>query len=80
MPKFEVGDAVVLVENLPAEGLSAGQIGAVVLEFTEPVFAYETEFTDQDGRTLAQLALLPEQIELYAPASERHLYTCLTQL
>ena len=72
MPKFEVGDAVILAEDLPEEGLSAGQIGAVVLEFTEPVVAYETEFTDQDGRTLAQLALLPEQIEPYAPASEPH--------
>lgn len=70
MPKFEVGDAVILAKDLPEKGLNAGQIGAVVLEFTEPALAYETEFTDQDGRMLAQVALLPEQIELYAPASE----------
>ena len=72
MSQFKVGDTVVLIGDLPEEGLSAGQIGAVVLEFTEPVLAYETEFTDQEGRTLAQLALLPEQIEPYAPASGPH--------
>ena len=68
MQRFKVGDAVVLAESLPEEGLSAGQVGAVVLEFTEPTLAYETEFTDGQGRTLAQVALLPEQIEPYAPA------------
>ena len=42
MPKFEVGDAVILAKDLPEKGLNAGQIGAVVLEFTEPALAYET--------------------------------------
>ena len=73
MQKFKVGDAVVLVRSLPEEGLNAGQVGAVVLEFTDPTLAYETEFTDENGRTLAQLALLPGQIELYTPTVDlRH--------
>ena len=69
MHKFKAGDAVVLTENLLEPGLYAGQVGAVVLEFEEPTLACETEFTDGEGRTLAQLALLPQQIEPYAGAT-----------
>ena len=63
MTRFKVGDVVTLRTDLSGEGLSRGQRGTVVLEFTEPFVAYETEFSDADGRTVAQLALTPEQME-----------------
>ena len=65
MPEFKVGDVVVLLADVPNEGLRKGQIGAVVHEFDDPTVAYETEFTDADGRTVAQLALLPNQIRIW---------------
>lgn len=62
MSQFKVGDVVTLIMDAPDEGLEAGQIGTVVFGFTEPTIAYEIEFTDEEGRTVAQLALLPSQI------------------
>ena len=55
-------DAVLLVQDVPEDGLVAGVIGVIVDIYTEPTEAYEVEFCDPDGRTLALLALLPEQI------------------
>ena len=40
----------------------SAKVGDVVLGFTEPTLAYETEFADAEGRTVAQLALHPGQI------------------
>lgn len=65
MPDYQEGDVVVLQQDLPEEGLHHGMTGTVVMRFDTPSVAYETEFCDEDGRTVAQLALLPEQI---APA------------
>jgi hypothetical protein len=48
--------------DLPDEGLSAGAVGAVVHVFEKPSLAYEVEFADEDGRTIAQLPLTPGQI------------------
>ena len=56
-------DLVRLVVDLPAEGLTAGKVGTVVEVFEHPATAYEVEFADDDGRTVAELALLPTQIE-----------------
>jgi hypothetical protein len=39
-----------------------GDIGTIVLVFERPNLAYEVEFVDKDGRTRAQLPLLPEQV------------------
>ena len=56
-------DVVRLMVDLPDEGLSAGAVGAVVHVFEKPSLAYEVEFADEDGRTIAQLPLTPSQIE-----------------
>jgi hypothetical protein len=61
---FSLFDVVSLVQDLPVEGLHAGMIGAVIEVYTQPVPAYEVEFCDPSGRTIAQLALLPEQLRL----------------
>ena len=62
MSDYQEGDIVVLQQDLPDEGLRKGMTGAVILRFDEPQVAYETEFCDEEGRPIAQLALLPEQI------------------
>lgn len=55
-------DVVALVEDLPAERLTRGQVGTVV-EFLAPG-VYEVEFSDDAGRTYASLALRAEQLLL----------------
>jgi hypothetical protein len=61
--RYQPYDAVRLAVDLPEEGLVAGAIGTVLDVFTDPALAYEVEFADSDGRTLAELALLPSQLE-----------------
>ena len=59
---FALFDVVVLAEDLPDEDLYAGMNGAVVDIHTSPCKAYEVEFCDSEGRTIALLALLPNQL------------------
>lgn len=62
-------DVVALTEDLPERGLQRGQVGTVVEELAPGV--WEVEFSDQDGRTYAQLALRADQMMVlhYEPAS-----------
>ena len=60
---MELHDTVRLVIDLPDEGLTAGAVGAVVHVFDHPGRAYEVEFSDENGRTIAQLPLTSEQVE-----------------
>ncbi len=53
-------DVVALVEDLPAQGLSRGQVGTVVDELDTDAFL--VEFSDSDGRTYAMLPLLTHQL------------------
>lgn len=50
---------VALLSDLPAHGLVRGQVGTVV-EILDG--AYEVEFSDDSGRTYAELALNPDQV------------------
>ena len=59
--KPRLNDTVRLTESLPQEYLAAGAIGVVVAEFTEPEEAYEIEFNNEHGETIAQIALRPTQ-------------------
>jgi len=58
-------DVVELVVDLPGDGLRAGAIGTIVDEYTDPR-AYEVEFADDDGATIALTALRPEQLRTRA--------------
>ncbi|MBZ5500448.1 MAG: DUF4926 domain-containing protein [Acidobacteriia bacterium] len=62
-------DVVALTEDLPDRKLRRGQVGTVV-EFLAPG-VFEIEFTDNDGRAFASLALKKEQLLLlhYEPAA-----------
>ena len=55
-------DVVVLTEDLPGRKLRRGQVGTVV-ELLDPG-VFEVEFTDNDGRTFASLALKENQLLL----------------
>jgi hypothetical protein len=51
---------VALVEDLPQERLVRGQVGTVVETWAPGV--YEVEFTDNNGRAYATVALKAEQL------------------
>ncbi len=53
-------EVVALIENLPRRSLRRGQVGTVVEVLAPGVF--EVEFSDDDGRTYASLALRAEQL------------------
>lgn len=53
-------DVVALTEDLPDRKLRRGQVGTVV-EILAPS-AFEVEFTDNDGRAFASLALKANQL------------------
>jgi len=53
-------DVVALTEDLPQRGLSRGQVGTVVEELAPDTF--EVEFSDNEGRTYAILALPADQL------------------
>jgi hypothetical protein len=61
-------DVVALNEELPERGLRRGQVGTVVEQLGPDVF--EVEFSDNDGRTYATLALRADQLMVlwYQPA------------
>ncbi len=53
-------DVVALTGDLPGRGLRRGQVGTVVEVLGGDV--YEVEFSDNDGRTYAILALRADQV------------------
>lgn len=57
---LEVLDVVALIEDLPDHGLHRGQVGTVVEALSSGVF--EVEFSDDEGRTYASLALRAPQL------------------
>jgi hypothetical protein len=60
MTAIEVHSVVALVEDLPQEGLVRGQVGTVVETWAPDI--YEVEFSDDNGRTYAMVALKAEQL------------------
>ncbi len=53
-------DVVALLGDLPDHGLVRGQVGTIVERLDDETF--EIEFSDDDGRTCAMLALREEQL------------------
>ncbi len=54
-------DCVVLTEDIPAEGLKAGDVGTVV-HIHGKSKGYEVEFMTLAGQTIAVVTLLPLQV------------------
>ena len=59
-------DCVVLTEDLPDEGLQAGDVGTVV-HLHEGAKAYEVEFMTLTGRTVAVATVLSSQVRSATP-------------
>ena len=59
-PTIQLLDVVALTADLPERGLLRGQVGTVVENLAPGVF--EVEFSDDQGKTYAQLALRDSQL------------------
>ena len=58
--KVTLLDVVALTEDLPEHELQRGQVGTVVEILAPDV--YEVEFSDNEGRAYAELAVKAEQL------------------
>jgi len=58
--RIDILDVVALSEDLPERGLYRGQVGTVLEPLAGDVF--EVEFSDNDGRAYATLALRTGQL------------------
>ncbi len=56
----DILDVVALTEDVPERGLYRGQVGTVVEPLAPGVF--EVEFSDEEGRAYASLALEESQL------------------
>lgn len=63
--RYKVNDVVRLLHDMSEEGLRAGAVGVVIMEFFNPEHAYEVEFSDSNGKTIALLSLKSDQIAPY---------------
>jgi pyrrolidone-carboxylate peptidase len=59
-PSIALLDVVALTVAHPDRGLAQGQVGTVVEELAHNVF--EVEFSDNEGRTYASLAVSPDEL------------------
>ena len=59
-PPIHLLDVVALIVDRPDRGLVRGQVGTVVETLAPNV--YEVEFSDDGGRTYAQLALPADEL------------------
>ena len=59
---FKEYDVVKLREARAAEGLAAGALGAVLIVHEANPPAYEVEFVDADGFTIALLTLMEAEL------------------
>jgi hypothetical protein len=60
MADIQMHSVVALLEDLPGEGLVRGQVGTVVENWGPGV--YEVEFSDDNGRAYAMVALKADQL------------------
>ena len=58
--KIKLLDTVALVDDLPERKLKRGEVGTVVEILAPDVF--EVEFSDDEGRTYAELSLRADQV------------------
>jgi hypothetical protein len=58
--KVDILDVVALTDDLPERGLYRGQVGTVVETLAPDIF--EVEFSDDEGRAYASLALTANQL------------------
>ncbi|KHT17951.1 hypothetical protein RC95_13655 [Pectobacterium brasiliense] len=54
---FSLFDVISLKNDLPDEGLKKGMLGTIVHIYDDPSLAYDIEFCDDNGETLAWITL-----------------------
>lgn len=60
---MDINDVVELKSELPEQCLKQGMRGVIVAVFDEPEHAFEVEFCNEGGETIAEIALKPEQLK-----------------
>ena len=60
---MDINDVVELQCELPEQCLKKGMRGVIVAVFDEPEHAFEVEFCNERGETIAEVSLKPEQLE-----------------
>ena len=60
MGELDMLSVVALTEDIPEKGLLRGQVGTVVENLAPGV--YEVEFSDDDGKTYASIALAADRL------------------
>ena len=64
---FKLFDTVKTIKALPEVGIAADTVGTIVEVYDQPYRAYEVEFANEHGETIAMLALTAEQVVLDKP-------------
>jgi hypothetical protein len=64
-------DCVVLTQDIPADGLQAGDVGTVV-HIHPDAAGYDVEFMTLTGRTVAIATVLPTQVRPTSPRDLTH--------
>lgn len=64
-------DRVVLIQDMPEDGLAIGDVGTVVHVYPQGA-AYEVEFMTLHGETVAIVTLEPTQVRPIRPADMSH--------
>ena len=64
-------DCIVLTQDIPQEGLRAGDVGTVV-HVHAGAAGYEVEFMTLTGRTVAVATVLPSQLRPVTPRDLSH--------
>ncbi|SEL32835.1 protein of unknown function [Roseateles sp. YR242] len=59
--KPKINDVVQLTALPPDDLVTPGMLGVIVAAFSEPEEAYEVEFSNNQGETIAQVVLRPKQ-------------------
>jgi hypothetical protein len=68
-PSVQLLDVVALTSDVPEHGLPRGQVGTVIETLATGVF--EVEFSDEQGRTYAQVALPEDRLLVLRYQPER---------
>ncbi len=71
-------DRVVLVSDLPADGLVTGDVGVVVHQYAD-THAYEVEFTTLEGKTAAVVTVAATQVRPIGKHEITHARTLVPQ-
>ncbi len=59
---LKIFETVKTVVDVPALGLSAGAMGAIIDVYSEPSPAYEVEFFDSDNQVVGNISMKLDQV------------------